>query len=72
MKAVWNEFLSKQHQKEERKKQEATSKMAYLKVQNERKNVLRVEEKKKKNGSRSVIGGAIYRSCISSLVGWGL
>ena len=32
---VWTEFLSYQHQKEERKKQEVTSEMAYLEVQNE-------------------------------------
>ena len=50
-KAVWNEFLSLQHQKEGRKegrkkeasKQEVTFEIAYLKVHNERKCVLHVE-----------------------------
>ena len=57
----------------ERKKQEVMSKMAYLKVPNERECVLRVECRKyRKNGSMSVLGGTICRSCVSSLVGRGL
>ena len=44
--AVWIEFLSYQHQKEERKKQDVMSEMAYLKVQNEHECILCVEYQK--------------------------
>ena len=48
--------------------------MAYLKVENGHECSLREEYPKyRKNGSMSIPGGgAIYRSCVSSLVGWGL
>ena len=51
----------------ERKKQEVTSKMAYLEVQKWRECILRVEYRKyRKNGSVSVVGSAICRPRVSS------
>ena len=51
----------------ERKKQEVTSKMAYLEVKKWRECILRVEYwKYRKNGSVSVVGSAICRPRASS------
>ena len=62
-KAVWIEFLNT-----ERKKQEVTSKMAYLEVKKWRECILYVEYRKYKKKTRSVtvVGSAICRSHISS------
>ena len=63
----------KKERKKERKKK-VTREMAYLEVQNERECALRRECRKyrKKKESMSVLEGAICRSRVSSLVGWGL
>ena len=63
-----NSFHSNIKRRKERKKQEVTSEMADIKVQNERERVSRVEcrrYKKRKHG----LGGAICRSRVSSLAG---
>ena len=50
----------------ERKKQEVTSKMAYLEVQKLRECILRVEYRKyRKNGNMSVVGSAICKPHVS-------
>ena len=70
----WIPFIATpKGKKEERKKQEVTGRMAYLKIQNERECVLRVEYQKcRKNRSISILKSAICKSCILSLVRQGL
>ena len=59
--------LNSFHGNTKRKKQEMTSKMAYLEVQKWRKCILRIEyQKYSKNGSMSIIVSAIFRPRISS------